>query len=177
MEEKGTRQEGRRGVFLDEEEGYGLLISDMSLEGYEGDGTCVCVEFKPKWLAQSPSAPKQAKRCRSCSLRAMREANGKVTRGAFCPYDLMGRRADMSRAIDSIMKAKWGKKPEENLMGDECSIHDRIVDALWRGNLLGTLHNLQIHLDGDGMFGGKVEGRDFLTAMTLRDCTLYIRVG
>ncbi|MCJ1244471.1 Inositol-pentakisphosphate 2-kinase [Trapelia coarctata] len=176
MEEKGTRKEERRGVFLDEEEGYGLLVSDMSPQGYEGEGECVCVEFKPKWLAMSPSAPEEAKRCRTCALRAMREANGKITKGGFCPYDLVGSRADVSIATDSILKAKWGKKPGESLRGGECWIHDRIVDVISGGNLLGPLRNLQIDFDREGMFGGKVEERDFLTAMTLRDCTLYIRV-
>jgi len=177
MEETGTRKEGRRGVFLDEEEEYGLLVTDMSPQGYEGDGECVCVEFKPKWLATSPSAPEGAKRCRTCALRAMREANGKVTKGAFCPYDLVGSRADISRATDSIMKAKWGKRPGESLKGVEALTSDRIGDVIWGENLLGPLCNLQIGLDREGIFGGKVEEREFLTAMTLRDCTLYIRVG
>ena len=32
------------------------------------------VEFKPKWVVQSPSAPKRARRCRTCALRARRTA-------------------------------------------------------------------------------------------------------
>ena len=177
MEGSGRRKEGRSGVFLDEDEDYGVLVTDMSPSGYEGGRQCICVEFKPKWLAISPSAPEGATKCRTCALRAMREANGIGTEGALCPLDLVGSRADMSRATDSFLKAKWGKKPEERLRGIECWIRDRIGDHIWGGDLLRTLCYLQIRFEGKGMFGGKVEERDFLTAMTLRDCTLYLRVG
>ena len=47
------------------DERFGVLITDMSPR--LGD---TLVEIKPKWLLQSPNAPGDAKRCRTCALRA-----------------------------------------------------------------------------------------------------------
>ncbi|KAL8669903.1 MAG: hypothetical protein Q9224_007708, partial [Gallowayella concinna] len=58
----------RHGVNLSESETHGILITDM-----RSDTTHASIEFKPKWLAQSPTAPAGSKRCRTCALRAMRD--------------------------------------------------------------------------------------------------------
>ena len=63
-ETDGSRPAKRRGNFLSEHD-YGLVITDMSPRSED-----LVLEFKPKWLAQSPTAPPAAKRCRTCALRA-----------------------------------------------------------------------------------------------------------
>jgi inositol-pentakisphosphate 2-kinase len=72
----------RHGTYLADDK-HGLLVTDMSNHGItvtadqrpldESDLGFECeevVQFKPKWLAQSPSAPENARRCRTCALRA-----------------------------------------------------------------------------------------------------------
>ena len=41
------------------------------------------VEFKPKWLAQSPNAPADWVLCRTCAVRHMQSAK-KQTKGLLC---------------------------------------------------------------------------------------------
>lgn len=43
------------------------------------------IQFKPKWLAPSPSAPPNSKRCRTCALHARRA----LPTPSFCPLDLI----------------------------------------------------------------------------------------
>lgn len=82
---------GRR--LLDEREQWGMLVEDMSCGNYlyndgqssaggeDGDGDeeeedmewrdMATVEFKPKWLTQSPNAPANWTLCRTCAVRIM----------------------------------------------------------------------------------------------------------
>jgi len=101
---------------LDEDERYGLLVEDMSCGNYlykhdqdsdeEADGAekqrdldeewkdMATVEFKPKWLSQSPNAPNNWKLCRTCAIRLMngkRSAPNEMGEGGedeYCPLDL-----------------------------------------------------------------------------------------
>jgi len=50
--------------------------------------------FKPKWLAQSPTAPVNARRCRTCALAARRETD--VAR-LLCPLALYSGDPDLIR--------------------------------------------------------------------------------
>ncbi|KAJ9666282.1 Inositol-pentakisphosphate 2-kinase [Coniosporium apollinis] len=54
---------------------WGLLLTDMTSDGTlgKGGGGAYAIEFKPKWLSQSPNAPPFSRRCRTCALRAQRE--------------------------------------------------------------------------------------------------------
>ena len=89
-ETTGARPAKRRGVYLAPqiEEENGILVTDMTPQNKNER----FVEFKPKWLLQSPSAPRGAKRCRTCALREMRRT-AKVMKGRgdaeFCPLDLL----------------------------------------------------------------------------------------
>ena len=69
MEKTGARPAKRHGVYLAEDEMYGMLVTDMSCN----DDSFKFFEFKPKWLAQSPSAPQQSKSCRTCALCAIKK--------------------------------------------------------------------------------------------------------
>ena len=166
MENTGARPAKRRGVYLAEDEMYGMLVTDMSCN----DNSCRFFEFKPKWLAQSPSAPPESKRCRTCALRAML----KGTRPCFCPLDLL-ERDGITTAVCYIMgldprrSNEYGEREKEMLV--------RIRDFLLKDPLLHHLRQLQIHKDPNGVLKSNVFSSDFLAAMTLRDCTLYLKVG
>src|SRR5271170_93276 len=82
------RSKRRHGVYLAADENYGILVTDMTPKNDRE----VFIEFKPKWLVQSPSAPSEACRCRTCALREMRRVTtSSYGRGDadFCPLDLL----------------------------------------------------------------------------------------
>ena len=166
MERTGARPTKRHGVYLAEDEMYGMLVTDMS----RNDDSFRFFEFKPKWLAQSPSAPPESKRCRTCALRAMK----KGTRPSFCPLDLL-EKDGINIAVCRIMgldprRRKEYSEPEKEMLG-------RIRDFLLKDPLLRRLRQLQINKDPNGVLKANVISPDFLAAMTLRDCTLYLKVG
>ena len=48
------------------------------------------IEFKPKWLAQSPNAPPMALRCRNCAREAYRAIkSNRPDMVIFCPLHLV----------------------------------------------------------------------------------------
>ncbi|KFX92584.1 hypothetical protein V490_05305, partial [Pseudogymnoascus sp. VKM F-3557] len=73
------RPKQRHGVYLADDP-HALLITDMS-----PPTSATLIQFKPKWLAPSPSAPPGSKRCRTCALHARRA----IKKPSFCPLDLI----------------------------------------------------------------------------------------
>ena len=166
MEKKGVRPGKRHGVYLAEDEMYGMLVTDMS----RNDDSCRFFEFKPKWLAQSPSAPQKSNRCRTCALRAMK----KGARPSFCPLDLMDKDR-ITPAVCCIMGLDPRRRKEYSDLEKETLV--RIRDFLLKDPLLSRLKQLQTSKDPNGVLEANVISPDFLAAMTLRDCTLYLKVG
>lgn len=166
MEKTGARPAKRHGVYLAEDETYGMLVTDMSCN----DDSFKFFEFKPKWLAQSPSAPPGSKRCRTCALWAMK----KGARPGFCPLDLV----DKDRLITAVCRI-MGLDPRriQDYGGSEMDMLRRIRDFLLKDPLLRRLRQLQTSKDPNGVMKANVSSPDFLAAMTLRDCTLYLKVG
>ncbi|MCJ1377683.1 Inositol-pentakisphosphate 2-kinase [Xylographa soralifera] len=176
MEAAGRRDVRRTGVWLDEGAEVGLLVEDMTAEGWAGEGAVLCLEFKPKWLAQSLGAPRGARRCRSCALGAMRSGEEGGEGRAWCPLGLVAReRGVVERAVAGVVAGcgEGGQSVGEGVRG-------RVVDFLMGGGLLGRLRDLQVRFDargsGEGDGEGDGEGEEFRLAMTLRDCTLYLRI-
>lgn len=173
METDGSRAGKRHGVYLVEGEIYGTLITDMTC--VEDDSTTV--EFKPKWLAQSPSAPAGARRCRTCALCAMRSlkqasvGDSRHIKSEFCPLSLMS--ADRNRvalAADIILGLSESERKEE------VATRQGLIRFLLETSLLRRLRDLQTKLDPIGVLAADVSEKDFLTAMTIRDCTLFVKV-
>ena len=147
---------------LPEDERYGLLVTDMMPAAGKA-----MLEMKPKWLLQSPSAPSNAKRCRTCALRAQRASQGKRTatdKQESCPFDLVSERVqDRRRAAGQITS--------------DAALADFLAEGAQP--LFAILRNQQRFLDPRGVL--KVTGADGIydlcRAMTLRDCTLFVRGG
>nr|KMM64063.1 inositol-pentakisphosphate 2-kinase [Coccidioides posadasii RMSCC 3488] len=163
-ETNGRRPKQRHGVYLSTKEPFGLLITDMSPS--LGSGADLW-EFKPKWLIQSPSAPLNAKRCRTCALRAMKNhqarQRGEKAREGFCPLDLVSDDFEhVLRAVKSI------KGPQ----------HDRIrvTKFLHRNPTLLKLRDCQQRMNAVGLPGLDADYRDRAVSMTLRDCTMFVKV-
>ena len=172
MERAMTRSQKRQGVYLNEDEKYGLLVTDMSEKGGE---EVVLVEFKPKWLTQSPSAPSDAVRCRTCALRAMRtvmkEVSDPITKAGLCPLDLVSPvKENVELAVQRIID---GGKLGENTP----SLKSHLLSFFFQCPLLVRLRDEQVRLDKKGVFVSQTGGIEHLTAMTLRDCTMFLKVA
>ncbi|KAL8995305.1 MAG: hypothetical protein Q9188_006851 [Gyalolechia gomerana] len=165
----GLRPEKRLGVYLAEDEPYATAITDMRFD----DQHASC-ELKPKWLAQSPTAPPDSKRCRTCALRAMRATKDArfPERTEFCPLTLVDANQDhlastMSRALGH------SKGTPLNLL----NFTQQLLPFFEKSSLLGLLRDLQMEKDPKGILRADPSNVDFMTAMTIRDCTLFLKVS
>lgn len=163
-EKTGERPHKRHGVYLSVGEPMGLLVTDMTI--FEHPGFSLA-EFKPKWLLQSPSAPPNSRRCRTCALRDMknkeaREA-GKKEQRSFCPLDLV------SDKFEDVLRAARFIKG--------CRDPVRLARALYRNSTLLKLKAHQAAINDVGLNGPLAQSREKSTAMILRDCTMYIKLS
>ncbi|KAJ6069610.1 hypothetical protein N7499_011497 [Penicillium canescens] len=159
----GSRPKKRHGGYLCLSEPFGLLITDMTTEGEPG---ATLAELKPKWLNQSPSAPAAARRCRTCALREMKNREslflGHKEQRSFCPLDLV------SEKFENVLRATRLIKG--------CKDGPRLARILYRNSTLRRLQSLQ-KIEGDvGLQGPVAKSREMSLAMTLRDCTMFIKI-
>ena len=168
MEADESRSPKRRGSYLSEDERHGTLVTDMSSGN---DDYYAGVEFKPKWLAQSPSAPAGSQRCRTCALRAMKSATEEHAAAGFCPLSLVSHDIfKISTALSSIISTS------KHCVGFPEPARTALLKSLYKTGLLESLKNLQVQEDPRGVLRTDPSSPGFLTAMTLRDCTLFLRV-
>lgn len=159
----GKRSKRRQGVYLATTEPFGLLITDMTTFNDTG---MALAELKPKWLLQSPSAPATARRCRTCAMRDMKNheawtRGGKPER-SFCPLDLV------SDKFENVLRATRSVKG--------CKDPKRLAKVLyWNGTMQKLLAHQRAHRDV-GLHGPPAQSRDKSLGMTLRDCTMFIKV-
>lgn len=159
----GKRPKKRHGGYLSLNEPFGLLITDMTTAD---DPSATLAELKPKWLIQSPSAPANAQRCRTCALREMKnhEARrmGQNEQRSFCPLDLV------SDHPDNVLRATKFIKG--------CNDQHRLAKILHRNPTLQKLQSHQKSRNEVGLLGPPALSQDMSLDMTLRDCTMYIKV-
>lgn len=169
------RPEKRRGVYLADDE-FGLLVEDQRPQE---KGGAIGLEFKPKWLCQSPSAPEEARRCRTCAKRAMDHAKSRGEekepgRKGFCPLDLVSDgEARVKQAVMGVLEVcKSG-----NLAGTITpDVMERLVHFFLTSSLLHRLRSEQERLDPLGVFNTDTDDLNLRIAMTLRDCSVYLTV-
>lgn len=170
IEADGLRPNKRHGVYLAEDEPYAMAVTSML-----ADFKHASCEFKPKWLTQSPSAPHRSKRCRTCALRAMRQIKDHrpPQSGDFCPLTLLGDDEEvLSSTLNSILSGSRGAAP---LVVPDLV---RQLRPYFQGNrLIRLLHDLQLQKDPHGILKADPSDLDFMTAMTLRDCTMFLKVS
>lgn len=174
-ETSNCRSKARRGAYLSVKEPFGLLITDMTVAPGSGE---TLWEFKPKWLLQSPSAPPDATRCRTCALREMKnhdalkkaEKNPNGTRMSpplqkvsFCPLDLV------SDSFEDVLRAT-------QFISNAPGSH-RAATILYKHPTLMKLKHWQRHMNAVGLPGLEAQCQDRAVSMTLRDCTMYIKVS
>lgn len=144
--------------------GHAMLIQDMRASpGY------VVLEFKPKWLAQSPLAPPNAKRCRTCAREGYRnhqlQAKGKKVSPPICPLGLMHEDHAVVKNTIELLAPEWTAENQK-----------RLLDAFETTKILKTLRDLQTKGDPDRALLDNPSDPDFGLTMTLRDCSCYVRM-
>ncbi|KAI5205551.1 hypothetical protein AUEXF2481DRAFT_388535 [Aureobasidium subglaciale EXF-2481] len=151
---------------------FGLLMTDMTAR----DGEYL-FEIKPKWLLQSPDAPEDSIRCRTCALRLQRahaKSQGAVmpNSGGFCPLSLVDDDVrERQRAFESIIKSQASGI-------SDASVEKAVSFLAEEGyRVLKDLRKYQAQFDERGILSTSAEevSDDYSKAMTLRDCVLFIR--
>lgn len=163
-EQTGARPRKRHGVYLSTREPLGLLVTDMTT--YDDPGS-ILAELKPKWLLQSPSAPSNSRRCRTCALRDMKNHEARIIgtkeQRSFCPLDLVSDKfEDVVRATGFVT----GRKDQI-----------RLARVLYQNNTLLKLQAHQKVMRDVGLNGPAVQSRERSIAMILRDCTMFVKVS
>jgi inositol-pentakisphosphate 2-kinase len=137
------------------------------------------LEFKPKWLSQSLSAPDGAVRCRNCANEEQKyDRRGSDTTGkgiALCPLDLLHCGSE-PRTLELVTRS-LPIKP-----GISDARRERLHRWLQGTHLFHHLRNKQLEKDRVGPLPATGEGLrdqdrdDLALAMTLRDCSCYVCV-
>lgn len=167
-ERNGSRPLKRHGGYLALNEPFGLLITDMTICNKSEPGAKLA-EFKPKWLLQSPSAPAGAERCRTCALREMKNRDarqfGLKESRSFCPLDLVSERFENVLRAVAFVKGCGGDY--------DCG---RLARILYRNSTLKNLLSRQKSFREVGLLGPGELSTETSLDMTLRDCTMFIKV-
>ncbi|KAK5990155.1 Inositol-pentakisphosphate 2-kinase [Cladobotryum mycophilum] len=156
-----------RGTFIGQAN-WGFLVEDMR----PGDGDdCELIEFKPKWLSQSPSAPENAIRCRQCALELRNFVQNPAAKKPCpenkpCPLALGN--SDAPRQVNSPFRIA-------HQLADVGADH-HFEDALAKimdHDAIHVLRTQQRLLDEQGPLNASQSDPYFSLAMTLRDCTCF----
>lgn len=137
-----------------------LLVTDMTPLEHES-----LLQLKPKWLAQSPNAPRNAKRCRTCALRAHRASKQIQTATdaqETCPLNLISSNlAEREKAVHAVT--------------NDGRLQSFLMDQAQP--ILHQLRDCQARFDPDGVLQVSISESesDLCKAMTLRDCTLFLK--
>ena len=128
----------------------------------------VVFEVKPKWLAQSPNAPLNSIRCRQCARVARRNAErrrkGEMLLSTYCPLDLVSKDR---RHLKFVAQKVCGKARKARIL--------QIAHWLETNTLFPRLAEYQRQMDRVGVLNADANDENFLVAMTLRDCSVYVR--
>lgn len=148
-------------------------------------GSALMIEIKPKWLVQSPNAPRDAYRCRTCALHASRKNKAKAPPESYiCPLQLV---AANSNAIERYLRYQINQELKDLNPEVAEAILRRALMYLTVGlghKLLKHIQTLQAQLDPKGcLLKDQISteqlpeyDRRLRLAMTLRDCSLFIRI-
>jgi len=167
-----SRKDKFMGTWVDQSD-YGFLVEDMRPDDENG----LLVEFKPKWLTQSPSAPKKAIRCRQCA----KELHNYIlepdldkpipTMAKPCPLTL-GKDVTRSHART---KSAWRLLPLLDTLGERAHL-SATLNLLRDEAAFKILRTAQEENDRVGPLRADKSDASFSLAMTLRDCTCFAQI-
>ena len=159
------RDQRRAGTYLAEDESHVILVTSMLWD----DEHASC-DFKPKWLTQSPSAPGESKRCRTCAMQAKYKKLNDFR--AFCPLALTSNDEGLlKRHLEgALMKMR----------GSPIYMLEQLRYAIpffQRSPMLHRLKELQSANDNQGPLNAELSSEKYQLAMTLRDCTVFMKAS
>jgi inositol-pentakisphosphate 2-kinase len=168
---------------------HGIFMRNMEARG----DSELMIEFKPKWLSLSPSQPNRSYRCRTCAMQALRRwqspADPRLNVYA-CPLDVVcGNRRVIQSLVSGLISAQTKERKQFGPFSRK-KVEALLTDYLAEGEgheLLLYLREKQVQLDPllevdsrqliDGIRhpNSEKEKRDLRVAMTLRDCSIYLK--
>ncbi|KAK4458996.1 hypothetical protein QBC42DRAFT_275390 [Cladorrhinum samala] len=191
-----TRRHDFKGTRVADVE-YGMLVEDMRAKS---PASILALEFKPKWLAQSPNAPTKAVRCRTCAREALRSHKKGKPKVTPCPLDFIvcnGSNSNISSSFSSTLDGSPPTKAAVTFTSEQkkqsissiltsilapsplatsLSPDPRLVSWIQTNTLLPSLRQAQLDNDTTGPLDPKSKPEQLALAMTLRDCSVYLRV-
>ncbi|KAK3375229.1 inositol pentakisphosphate 2-kinase-like protein [Podospora didyma] len=198
LEENETSRRGDfQGSKVSSASEYGMLIENMSMK----QPSDLVLEFKPKWLAQSPNAPPSSTRCRNCAREAYRRnhhhpSNKKKQKSSIpiplCQLDFLacsasrGDPAALNRVLERVSVIKHQQRPTvttpTSAAAQQQQQYASLVNWLRTNTLLSRLRDMQVANDPHGSLAvTSAEDDDDASklqlAMTLRDCSCYVRIS
>jgi inositol-pentakisphosphate 2-kinase len=199
MERNGTRDPKRHGAYFDDgSTRVGLLVENMMPKS----DNAMLLEFKAKWLHQSPGAPENSRRCRTCAWHIKYDVHRSKR---YCPLAFISGESEL--LIDQLKRLPhlWKGLPETWNVGEVIEeLADYLSDPDRGHGLLDLVGQRQKQLDPHGILklvpvsaanpsrnateafqsvvhNAIVENQPQLIrlsqAMTLRDCTVFIRIS
>jgi inositol-pentakisphosphate 2-kinase len=145
-------------------------IDDSHIAGSD----IVLVEFKPKWLSQSRSAPKNAVRCRQCALELQRFI-------LDSPADMASRK-DKPCPLSLANETPWQINSPYRIAPRLAEVD---TERRWARELQAVIDHDIIHLlrrqqdayDCHGPLHASASDMRLALAMTLRDCTCFVQLS
>lgn len=168
LEQAGHRRRDFVGRPVDDSVRIGMLVEDMRAHAV-GSKSLKMYEIKPKWLVQSPRAPRGAEQCRNCAREVWRNMKNKTKNQVFCPLNLVKavdfpRDETVARDITTNLRRCYSMSEVEarNLTTwlQTCQLIPRLRMIQWSHD-----HQSQV-----------VDDEQYCLAMTLRDCSLFVLV-
>lgn len=172
------------------------LIYSPPFASCTGNPDDLTLEFKPKWLSQSPDAPASATRCRNCARELLRhertkpndsldDKSQKPKTTILCPLNFLACPISPPALADVLAYLATALDPPiRRVETTSPAQYDRLVHWLRTNDLIPRLRAAQLAHDGDGAgpLGAAAAARDpaaaasLQLAMTLRDCACFVRV-
>ncbi|KAL9112580.1 MAG: hypothetical protein Q9227_003151 [Pyrenula ochraceoflavens] len=171
-ETSNHRAPHRHGTYLSTKEPHGLLLESMS----PTSPSTTFFELKPKWLVQSPSAPSDSLRCRTCALREMRSSTNKSSPSTDDPSSSSSSSSSFYCPLDLLSPSKPTLRDALSAAGAPPSTLPLLTQALFQSPVLTRLRAAQSAHNQVGMTDF-VLGRYDTLGMTLRDCTCFVRIS
>ncbi|KAK4169479.1 hypothetical protein QBC43DRAFT_307815 [Cladorrhinum sp. PSN259] len=190
--EAQTRRHDFKGTRVANAE-YGMLVEDMRAKS---PTSSFAIEFKPKWLAQSPNAPSKSLRCRTCAREALRSHTKGKSKNVPCPLDLIVCNdnntnnnnknssiapasysiEEMNKALTALLTSLLRTSSPSPANSNPENPDPRLTQWLQKNTLLPSLLNAQVLNDTTGPLDPSSDPEKLALAMTLRDCSVYLRI-
>jgi hypothetical protein len=171
---------------------------DDDVEVIDGDDLFTLHEIKPKWLHQSPRAPVGAEQCRNCAREMQRNLKNSTRNPIFCPLNLVKATdfprnqnvaGDIRRALglteaqsDNLQAWLRGSTLLRRLRARQWELDHAEEKVVPSGSSSGTsavgssASPAPAAVDSPGGDDEEDNVTRYCLAMTLRDCSLFLRI-